>query len=156
MKELFQKNKKILMFVGIFVAVFLVYTLFIKKEDVPDLTIEQATSSEAANDNRELLEQLQSLNSITLNSEIFNSKIFNLLQDNTIIIENKRPEGRQNPFLPIGYDNASFTPDQQIQGATINTNGLLEQAQKAGSGSIPTPGSVPQIKEVATSTAQAN
>jgi hypothetical protein len=137
MKEIFQKYKKILMFVGIFAAVLFLYIVFIKKEDVGDLTVEAAPSVVAAvNDNRELLEQLQSLNAITLNSDIFESNFFNRLQDNTIIIENRKPEGRRNPFLPIGSDSGSYTPDQNIVNATTNTNGLLNAPSGQGSAQV--------------------
>jgi hypothetical protein len=133
MKDIFQKYKKILMFVGIFAGVLVVYTVFIKKESVGDLTVESAPSVVAAvNDNRELLAQLESLNAITLQSDIFESNFFNRLQDNTVIIENRKPEGRRNPFLPIGSDAGSFTPDQNIVNATTNTNGLLNAPSGAG------------------------
>ncbi len=135
MKELFEKYKKILMFAGIFLAVMVIYVVFIKKESVGDLTVESAPSVLAAvNDNRELLEQLQSLNAITLASDILESSFFNKLQDNTVVIENRKPEGRRNPFLPIGSDSGSYTPDQNIVNATNNTNGLLNApAGQAGS-----------------------
>ncbi len=137
MKEIFQKYKKILMFVGIFAGVLVVYTVFIKKEDVGDLTVESAPSVVAAvNDNRELLEQLQSLNAITLQSDIFDSNFFNRLQDNTVIIENRKPEGRRNPFLPIGSDNGAYTPDQNIVNATNNTNGLLNAPSGAANAPV--------------------
>ncbi len=128
MNELIQKNKKIIIFAGVLILVFTVYSLFIKKAPKGDLTTEKAPAAvQAASDNKDLLNQLQSLNSITLQSDIFTSSLFNRLQDNTVIIENRKPEGRKNPFLPIGFDAGIFTPDSSIVNATVNTNGLLNQ-----------------------------
>ncbi|MEN9852677.1 MAG: hypothetical protein RI996_620 [Candidatus Parcubacteria bacterium] len=128
MNELFQKNKKIIIFLVIFVGIFIIYTVFIKKPEDTALTVEKAPEAlQASIDNKELLEQVQSLNNITLKSEILKSTSFNSLQDNTVVIENRKPEGRKNPFLPIGIDTGSFTPDGTILNATINTNGLLNQ-----------------------------
>lgn len=128
MNELFQKNKKIIIFVAVFVGIFVIYTVFIKKPEKAELTTEKAPEAlQASADNKELLAQVQSLNEITLNSEILKSTTFNRLQDNTVVIENRKPEGRKNPFLPIGVDSGSFTPDGTIINATTNTNGLLNQ-----------------------------
>jgi hypothetical protein len=128
MKELFQKNKKILIFVGVAVGIFFIYTTFLKPEEKADLTVEKAPEAiQASEDNKQLLEQLQSLNAITLEADIFSSPMFNRLQDNTVVIENRKPEGRKNPFLPIGNDTGSFIPDGSIINATTNTNGLLNQ-----------------------------
>lgn len=128
MKELFQKFRKPLIMLGIFVAVFTIYTLFIKK-DAPTADLEKIRPDQSVTveDNKELLSQLQALNAISLNTEIFSSSLFKTLQDNTIVIENRKPEGRRNPFLPIGQDDGTFTPDQNIVNATNNTNGLLNQ-----------------------------
>lgn len=131
MKELFQKFRKPIILAGIFVVVFTIYVLFIKK-DAPkdDLSVVKAGGSATIKDNKELLSQLQALNSITLNTEIFQSSIFKSLQDNTIVIENRKPEGRRNPFLPIGIDDGSFVADQGIVNATNNINGLLNQSSQ--------------------------
>jgi hypothetical protein len=128
MKELFQKNKKIIIAVAVLIGIFVIYTTFIKKPEKATLTTEKAPETlQASADNKELLAQLQSLNAITLQAEILNSSLFNRLQDNTVVIENRKPEGRRNPFLPIGVDSGSFVPDGTIVNATTNTNGLLNQ-----------------------------
>jgi hypothetical protein len=142
MKEQIQKYKKFFMFAAILAAVFIGYSMFFKKEETGDLVVEAAPVTEAAQDNRELLVQLQSLNAISLNATIFSSQLFNTLQDNTVIIENRKPEGRRNPFLPIGYDNGSFVPDQSIQNASINTNGLLNSQPSASSSKVNTPSNI--------------
>jgi hypothetical protein len=128
MKETFEKFRKPLIFVGIFIAVFAIYILFIKKDPEADLAVVKPGDSVTVQDNKELLAQLQALNAIVLNTEIFSSPIFKSLQDNTIIIENRKPEGRKNPFLPLGVDDGNFVADQNIVNATTNTNGLLNQA----------------------------
>ena len=125
MKEKFEKFRKPIIFAGVLIAVFTVYSLFIKKDPEPDLAIIKPGTSATVQDNKELLSQLQALNAITLDTSIFQSNIFRSLVDNTIIIENRRPEGRRNPFLPIGVDDGIFTADASIVGATNNTNGLL-------------------------------
>jgi hypothetical protein len=124
MQTFFQKYKNQLIFAVIFIVVLFVYIVFIKKEDIPDLTTIGAEAVTVA-DNKELLTQLGSLNMITLNSEVFNSGVFNSLIDNTIVIQNRKPEGRRNPFLPIGSDDGTFVADQSIVNATDNINGLL-------------------------------
>jgi hypothetical protein len=157
MKEQIQKYKKFFMFAAILAAVFIGYSMFFKKEKTGDLVVEAAPATEAAQDNRELLQQLQSLNAISLNATIFSSQLFNTLQDNTVVIENRKPEGRRNPFLPIGYDNGSFTPDQSIQNAIINTNGLLNSQQAAtSSGKINTPSNIGALNVSSTSTASSS
>jgi hypothetical protein len=153
MKELFLKFKKPVMLVGIFIAVFTVYTLFIKKEPVNDLAIIKPEQSVSVQDNRELLAQLQALNAISLNTQIFESSIFKGMQDNTIIIENRKPEGRRNPFLPIGVDDGNFAADQSIVGATNNTNGLLNQTQGTTTASIQISKNVQNIKPATTTLA---
>jgi hypothetical protein len=126
MNDIIQKNKKILIFVAVFASVFLVYMLFIKKDAKADLTVEKAPASvAAAADNKELLSQLQSLTAIALEADILSSSLFNRLEDNTVFIENRKPEGRRNPFLPIGVDSGVFSPDSTITNATNNINGLL-------------------------------
>ena len=133
MKEQLLKFKKPLILVGIFVAVFTVYTLFIKKAPVEDIAIIKPEQSATVQDNKELLSQLQALNAIVLDTQIFQSNIFKTLQDNTVVIENRKPEGRRNPFLPIGVDDGNFVADQTIVGATTNTNGLLNQTNQSSS-----------------------
>ena len=150
MKETFLKFKKPLILVVIFIVVFTIYNLFIKKDtNTEDLAIIKPEQSVSVQDNRELLSQLQALNAISLNTQIFESSIFKAMQDNTIIIENRKPEGRRNPFLPIGVDDGNFVADQSIVGATNNTNGLLNQ-NGTTTGSVQISKNVQNIKPATT------
>ncbi len=63
-------------------------------------------SPSADSEDRELVETLLTLRSITLSGTIFNDPAFKALQDfgTTIIPE---PVGRQNPFAPLGRGSAA-------------------------------------------------
>ena len=122
MTNLFQKYKSILIIAGIFFLVGLVYIVFIKKEAEPDLQ-KTSNTNETVVENRDLLIQLKTLGSLRLDTSVFESSTFNALESNTITLEDRQPEGRVNPFSPLGDDGSLKQISNPLNStSTTNTN----------------------------------
>lgn len=113
--EQLQRLKKFGTVAAIIVVIGFIYFVFIKKEDVPDLQVQEEAA--AVPGSVDLLAALQTLNTIKLDGQIFKTNTFKSLQDRTIPREPKSPEGRLNPFAPIGVEATTL----QISTQTTTT-----------------------------------
>jgi len=127
-----------LMFVGIGVALVLVY-IFVIKKDKPEENLVSSTgapiisnvnlNSVVDNDinlelSQDTLEILSSINNIVLEDSIFSSIAFKSLRDGTILLIPDGNEGRVNPFAPIGSDDILPPNDDlnSLQSAYLDLN----------------------------------
>ncbi len=122
---MFQKIKSIIIFVVIGLVVVGGYFFFIKgEEDVsnlasspsseggavtpPDSSSPTAPSGTASTPSpAEFLALLLSVKSIQLEDAIFTDEAFKTLKDSTIELKQDIPEGRPNPFAPLGTENTA-------------------------------------------------
>jgi hypothetical protein len=114
---MFQKLKGIIIFAVIITIVILVYVFYFKGDAVDEGAL---TSSGAAPDavsqtgeapdpalGEEFLVLLLNIQNIKLDGAIFEDPAFKSLQDSSIELVQDIPEGRPNPFAPIGSENQS-------------------------------------------------
>ena len=128
--EIFQKNKKIFLFVGIFLAVAIVYWLFFSGSSegpknlqtdptARGLVSEISFSPADVIVGQELLLILSKLQSISLDDSIFSDPVFLSLDDKSKPISPQplgKALGRRNPFSDFGKVNLSV-PDSTASGA---------------------------------------
>ena len=111
MKSIIKKGIVILLGVG---AVAIGYKLFFSSPSAPKENLTSSapvtnTTAPTITDTavgRELLSTLLNLRTIKLNDQIFTNPSFTSLRDFTITLSGNTPEGRPNPFAPIGTDAA--------------------------------------------------
>ncbi len=118
----FLKNKKVLLFVGIFVLLFIIYKWFFSgSEPTPDpyalmnptaggLVSELSASPADAIVGRELLTILLELKSISLDTTLFTPPVFTSLKDWSKPIDPQplgKSLGRRNPFSDFGKTAAT-------------------------------------------------
>ncbi len=136
------KIGKILLFVLILAVLLGAYTfLFPKKTAVPSGTtlgsttgaapIAGNTQSQSSQIGREFLTTLLNLKSITLDESIFGSAAFTDLQDFTNPVAKTDPQGRPNPFAPIGVDIGAPASVTGTQASASALNALLPSAPVA-------------------------
>jgi hypothetical protein len=119
---MFQKLKGIIIFAVIITIVILVYVFYFRGAPADEGSL---TSSGAAPDamsqtgeapdpalGEEFLVLLLNIQNIKLDGTIFEDQAFKSLQDSSIVLVQDVPEGRPNPFAPIGTENqsAGMTP----------------------------------------------
>lgn len=138
--EQLQRLKKFGTIAAIIAVIGFVYFGFIKKDEVPDL---QAQEETVVPGSRDLLAALQTLNTIKLDGQIFKTNVFKSLEDRTIPREPKNPEGRINPFAPIGVDSGSLQLNNQSQAQTNTTTTTTTQTTQQPQGTTPTPPPAP-------------
>ena len=107
MNNIIQKIKIPAIILVVIVAIFFGYTSLTKNSGntsglVSDSTVNSATS-QADQDFLQLLLQIQN---VRIDSGIFTNPVFLSLQDDGLPIL-EQPQGRPNPFSPIGVDTAS-------------------------------------------------
>lgn len=102
------QNKIVMLVLGSLVAAGAAWYLFLRDTTpAPLLTTEDLTTTNAAD--KDVVETLLALRSITLSGTIFTDPAFVSLRDNgTQIVP--EPAGRPNPFLPLGGNPATSTP----------------------------------------------
>jgi hypothetical protein len=101
------KIKNVIFIVIIVAAVFVVYSVFFKKEAAPALqstTGATAPTPQGQELGQEFLSTLLGLRTIKLDDSIFTSPSFNFLRDFTTVLIPEGNEGRPNPFAPIGVE----------------------------------------------------
>ena len=102
------KRKKMIAVVVFIVAAFAVYAFFFggsgNKTEV--VTVEKPVLSDESVKGRDLLKVLLSLRGIKLDEGIFASLLFTSLQDFGISLPTGGSVGRQNPFAPLGTEEA--------------------------------------------------
>jgi hypothetical protein len=113
--EFFQNNKKIFLFVGIFIGLFLIYKFFIADNGSTDpnaAPVSALTTSSEGVVGRELINTLAELQVISLDFSIFDNPVFTSLDDKSYPIEPQplgKTYGRNNPFLDFGGSFGSST-----------------------------------------------
>ncbi|NTV22445.1 MAG: hypothetical protein HGB03_02645 [Candidatus Yonathbacteria bacterium] len=125
MFEIFFKNKKIIFGVLAVILAFVAYQmLFVSGkstdegtsvliEDQGDLSAEDQTT----------LQMLSDMQTIKLNATVLQNPAFISLQDFSIPLQNE-PQGRRNPFAPIGTTNDISTADTSDK--TVVKTGLTQ------------------------------
>ncbi len=130
------KLRKILLFASILAVLLVGYVIFSKKEPAKSTGSLSSTTGVAnvAGSNvqnntlgQEFLNSLLNLKKITLDQTIFTSKTFTNLQDFTNVVSNTDPQGRQNPFAPLGVD-AAATLTSDGTGASPEVSSVTTQA----------------------------
>ena len=134
------KIKNIILFLGIAIALILIYVFFFaKKPDQPNLVSSGSmtslpntsatgqTTSPSDVDNNETLSVLLNVQSIVLDDALFKNPSWVTLKDNGIILNPDTNPGRINPFAPIGSDittPAPIVPNNNLGGTgTLNNGG---------------------------------
>lgn len=100
------KYKKILIWVGVVIVAFIVYSMFFTGDDKAangGIVSLQAVDAQFAA-GREIIALLTDLKALKLNGDIFQSNAFRSLEDFSLPVA-PEPQGRQNPFAPIGTDS---------------------------------------------------
>ena len=119
--EIYQKNKKVFLFLGIFAAVVILYELFfsggststtsVKTNPTAGGLVSQVSASSAdAIVGQKLLVMLGKLQSINFDTTIFTDPVFLSLKDNTKVIDKEplgKEVGRRNPFSNFGETGGS-------------------------------------------------
>lgn len=135
--EFFQKNKKIILFVGIFLFVVLIYQIFFTGSSTESpksaysptksgLVSEVSASPADAIVGRELLVVLAQLRSISLDPSIFSSPVFMSLEDLSHPIEPQplgKSVGRRNPFSDFSSGSASQSGTNSASGIQSSSVG---------------------------------
>lgn len=100
-------SKNIFILLGIATVVFAGYFFFIQREPaqpgVSDSSLQLMLQSTQA-----FIEYRQTLNKITFDFTLFEDDRFRMLRSYSEPVEPK-PEGRPNPFAPVGTDSGSVT-----------------------------------------------
>mgnify|MGYP001008770089 CR=1 FL=1 len=99
---MFQKYKKPIIILAAIIALFVLYSTFLKKEEEPVIGAVSSTKGLSA-ENSELIMLLSELRSIHLDRDFFRNETFLTLFDFTVKLI-PEPVSRQNPFAPIGSD----------------------------------------------------
>lgn len=119
------KIKNIIIFVGIATVFVLIYIFFIKSSPkeanlvsstntaLPNIDGSMPSvnsTNETADITQNFLAVLSNVKNIKLDDAIFFDSAFNGLRDSTINLIKDGPEGRPNPFAPIGVDFVAVIP----------------------------------------------
>jgi len=128
--ENLKKNKNIVIAIVLFIVVVFVYTTFFKGEKEADLST-STTAVQTVPENKDLLLQLQTLGSLKLDTSVFNNSVFRSLENNTVVLEKRNPEGRINPFSQIGTESTSFNSSASVPSANQNTQSTIGQTSNA-------------------------
>ncbi len=104
------KLKKIILIILIIGILFVVYSVFIKKDPEADSLLNSSAKQKTYGDTKlignQISQALFRLESIKLDKTIFTNKVYLSLTDRSQTISDE-PVGRLNPFAPIG--DISFT-----------------------------------------------
>ena len=97
-----QRTKNIALAAILVALVFIVYSLFLKKDGGDELLVSQSAKEAAGGTGvvSEFLIFLQTLNRLRLDTSIFNDAVYNKLRDESVDIVGQ-PRGRTNPFAPL-------------------------------------------------------
>lgn len=115
---MFSKIKNILIFIVIGAIVIAAYYYFFAgNADEPSLVattdpltgapVSTDSSGDGAKLGQDFLVLLLNVRNIKLDDSIFASPAFATLRDSTIVLVQDMPEGRPNPFAPIGSENSA-------------------------------------------------
>ncbi len=123
------KIKNILIFLGIGLALIVVYFLVFKKVPATPALISTSlnpvttnTVSPASTVGQDFLTVLLDVKNIQIDDSIFKDQAFLSLNDSSILLVPDGTEGRANPFAPLGSDT-SVLPTDNISGTNIINTG---------------------------------
>ncbi len=131
------KIKNIIIFVGVAIALVLVYIFFIKKSPTADTALTssgvpitnsvgtKASTEETAQISKDFISLLLSVKSIKLDDSILKNSAFVSLKDSSIVLMQDGNEGRLNPFAPIG-DESKTVPVPVVGSADQNIVPVLD------------------------------
>jgi len=99
------KTKKIILGIGIFVILFLLYAYLTKKPDTSSLpTGASETATQGDLVGQQFIALLNDLRTITFDNNFFANPAYQSLEKQSITIQ-PQPVGRSNPFASIGTDH---------------------------------------------------
>lgn len=143
------KDKKVIkkIIIGLLVVIVLMglYSVFVPSKDdtqsgssltslLNSSVLGQVQETDIALANGEILRVLGSIENINLDDDIFSNPVFRLLKDSRFSIANPARIGRENPFLPSGFDAiAAAQANQQgfDQGSTSIQSGSFDRGEVA-------------------------
>lgn len=145
------KDKKTIkkIIIGLLVAVVLLglYSVFVPSQDdtqgsststltslLNSSVLGQVQESDIALANGEILRVLGSIESIDLDDDIFSNPVFRLLEDSRFSIPSPARIGRENPFIPSGYDAIAAAQAAQQQVNVSTQSGSFGQASVPSQG----------------------
>jgi len=123
---MFSKIKNIIIFLAIATVVILAYVFYFRgsseqanlvvspTEGVPNADVTDTGSDAGASLGQDFLVLLLNVKNIRLDDSIFSDPAFQSLHDSSIILIQDRPEGRPNPFAPIGSEGTPPLPIPSI------------------------------------------
>ena len=126
------KIKNILIFLGIGLALVVVYFLVFKKAPATPALVSTSLSPVATNTvnptstvGKDFLNVLLDVKNIQIDDSIFKDQAFISLNDSSILLVPDGTEGRANPFAPLGSDtfNTNVLPTDNISGTNIINTG---------------------------------
>lgn len=137
------KNKKIILILILLLFVFFGYWFFfLSKKDAQNSinqssnqtnkNVKAETSSSNTQYDKDFVTSLIGLNSVDLNISVLSSKTYNSLNypDKPFVVNYSMDSGRDNPFLPIGYDGS------KDQGVRIQDKEVLNISTTTASSTI--------------------
>lgn len=99
--------KKLILPFIVIIGAFVLYTIFIKKEESTSLLkTEMPTSGDVLG--TEIIKAINQISALELDREVFEDPIFRTLVDRSEVLR-PEPVGRNNPFAPIGATGAATT-----------------------------------------------
>lgn len=128
--------KKIIIILLIAIVLLGLYSVFVPSRDdtqgnssltslLNSSVLGQVEETDIALANGEILRVLGNIQNITLDDDIFSNPVFDLLQDSRFSIPNPARIGRENPFLPSGFDAIAEAQRAQQDAAQ---NGISTQS----------------------------
>jgi len=115
------KNKKIILILILIIAIFFGYWFFyLSKKDVQegaDTNLKTQTKSSNTQYDKEFVSSLIGLNSVNIDVSILQSKVYAVLNypEQPFIVNYSMESGRNNPFLPIGFEGTGVRSETQSQ-----------------------------------------
>lgn len=111
MFDAIRKYKRILIILGVLILVFIIYS-FMKGDSTANqgaISITENSNAEPQNPiGQQFFNQLLTLQNIRLDNQVFSDPRFQSLEDFSQPIPDE-PQGRPNPFAPIGVDNGTVS-----------------------------------------------
>ena len=101
------KLKQIIIAVVVIVLAYFGYNYFFGNQDNSSATLSSQSGTVAVvADGKQIYDMLMRLKDVKLDPSLFNNPVFEGLNDSGAVIE-PEPKFRDNPFAPIGLDQAS-------------------------------------------------
>jgi hypothetical protein len=135
MMQNLRKYKMPIIIIIVLLVAFIIYS-YIHGSQTNNSILTTTTTSSSTVVGQDFVNQLLTLKSIQLNDAIFSNPSFNTLTDFSQPVPTE-PQGRPNPFAPIGVDSVNG-PTVYATGSSTNFNNLnfttsLATSSRAGS-----------------------